>query len=122
LLVVAVTWSVLLHLAAMLTWSLPPNWSLLPFPVLQLSAYLIFHGAFAPNLLAWSGLPTIVAVLILVLLALAAIIVNGGKRSLPYIAIATLIFAIALARAAPTETSDTARAFEPFLTYMGRGR
>ncbi len=119
LLLLTTSWSVLLHLATMLTWSLPPQWKFLSFPALELSAYLIFRGAFAPNLLAWSGLPVIVALVLLVLLALGVIIVNGGKRSFPYVSIATLLFAITLARAAPSYTSDTATAFEPFLTYMG---
>ena len=120
LLLLGVTWSVLLHLAAMLTWSMPPHWNFLFFPVLELSAYLILRGAFAPNLLAWSGVPVIVSLGLLVLLALGVIILNGGRRSVPYVAVATLLFTIAIARAAPSYGSVTATYFERFLTYMGQ--
>jgi hypothetical protein len=120
LLLLGVTWSVLLHLAAMLTWSMPPHWNFLFFPVLELSAYLILRGAFAPNLLVWSGVPVILALDLLVLLALGVIILNGGRRSVPYVAVATLLFTIALSRAAPSYGSVTATQFERFLTYMGQ--
>jgi len=49
LLLLGVTWSVLLHLAAMLTWSMPPHWNFLFFPVLELPAYLVFHGQLTPG-------------------------------------------------------------------------
>jgi hypothetical protein len=38
----------------------------------------------------------------------------------PYVAVATLLFTIALARAAPGYRSTTATEFERFLTYMGQ--
>jgi hypothetical protein len=120
LLLLGVTWSVLLHLAVMLTWSMPPHWPFLSFPVLQLSGYLIFRGAFAPNLLAWGGLPVILALAVLVVLAVGAIILNGGRRSVPYVAIATLLFTIALSRAAPTYGTPLARQFDLFIQYMGQ--
>src|SRR5581483_1188 len=56
LLVLTVTWSVLLHLASMITWSMPPPLNFVSFPALQISAYLIFRGVFARNLLALLGL------------------------------------------------------------------
>lgn len=120
LLLLGITWSVLLHLSAMLTWSMPPHWDFLTFPVLELSGYLIFRGAFAPNLLAWSGLPVIFALGVLVLLALGVIILNGGRRSIPYVAIATLFFTIVLSRAAPSYGSPVARQFDLFIHYMGQ--
>jgi len=119
LLLVGVTWSVLLHLAAMLTWSMPPHWTFLSFPDLELSAYLIFRGAFAPNLLVWSGVPVLLSLGLLVLFAVGVIVLNGGRRSVPYVAVATLLFTIALSRAAPSDGSATATEFERFLTYMG---
>ena len=123
LLVLGVTWAVLLHLAAMLTWSMPPHWKFLSFPALQLSSYLIFRGAFGPNVLVWIGVPVLVSLAVFVLLALGAIVINGSKRSLLYVAAATLVFAIALSRAAPSEGSEAATEFERILTNMGyRGR
>jgi len=119
LLLLTVTWSVLLHLASMLTWSLPPHWKFLRFPALELSAYLIFRGAFAPNLFVWSGLPAALAIALLVLLALGVIILNGGRRSVPYVAVAGLLFAIALSRAVPGYGSATATEFDTLLGYMG---
>lgn len=120
LLVLGVTWAVLLHLAAMLTWSMPPHWKFLSFPVLELSSYLIFRGAFGPNLLAWIGVPILISLAILVLLALGAIVINGGRSILPYVAAASLLFAIALSRATPSAGSPTAAAFERVLTFMGQ--
>jgi len=119
LLVAGVTWSVLLHLAAMLTWSMPPHWSFLSFPVLQLSAYLIFRGAFAPNLLIRSGVPVIVSLDVLIAIGIGVIILNGGRRSVPYVAVAALVFTIVLSRAAPNFGSQAATDFEHVLTYMG---
>ena len=120
LLLLTVTWSVLIYLASMTTWSMPPHWRMLSFPALQLSAYLIFHGAFGPNLFAWIGLPVALAVALLVVLALGVIILNGGRRSVLYVGAAVLLFAIALSRAAPSFESDTAREFEIFIRYMGQ--
>jgi hypothetical protein len=120
LLLLGVTWSVLLHLAAMLTWSMPPHWNFLFFPVLELPAYLIFRGAFAPNLFAWSGVPVLITLGLLVFLALGVIILNAGRRSVPYVAVATLLFTIALSRSAPSYGSLTATQFERFLSYMGQ--
>jgi len=120
LLILTVTWSVLLHLASMTTWSMPPPLRFLSFPALQISAYLIFHGVFGPNWLVWIGLPVVAAVALLVLLAVGAIILNGGLRSVPTVAVATLLFIIALSRAAPREGSATARLFEVFVVDMGR--
>ena len=122
LLVLSVTWSVLLHLAAMLTWSMPPHWDLLTFPVLQLSAYLIFRGAFAPNLFVWSGAPVIASLALFVLLGVGIIILNAGRRSVPYVAAATLLLTIALSRAAPNQGSPIAGEFQRFLIYMGDTR
>ena len=119
LLMLSVTWSVLLHLASMTTWSMPPPLKFLSFPALQISAFLIFHGAYAPNLLVWIGLPVAFAVALLVLLALGAMIMNGGLRSVPTVAVAALLFTIALSRAVPPEGSATARLFDVFLIDMG---
>ena len=99
---------------------MPPHWTFLFFPVLELSAYLIFRGAFAPNLLAWSGVPVILSLVVLLFLGVGVIILNGGKRSVPYVAVAMLLFTIALSRAAPVYGSVTATFFERFLTYMGQ--
>lgn len=120
LLVVGVTWSVLLHLASMTTWSMPPPLHFLPFPALQISAYLILRGVFAPNVLGSIGVPIAVAVALVVLLAVSVIVLNGGRRVVPAVAVATLIFIIALSRAAPPEGSATARLFQVFIVDMGR--
>ena len=41
-------------------------------------------------------------------------------RSVPWVAVGMLLFAIALSRAAPGYGSGTAMFFERFLTYMGQ--
>ena len=98
---------------------MPPHWSFLSFPVLQLSAYLIFRGAFAPNLLIRSGVPVIVSLDVLIAIGIGVIILNGGRRSVPYVAVAALVFTIVLSRAAPNFGSQAATDFEHVLTYMG---
>ena len=120
LLIVAVTWSVLLHMAAMLTWSMPPHWRFLSFPDLELSAYLLFRGVFGPNLLVWIGVPAAIAAILLVALALSAIVVNSGKANVAYVVVGALVFAIALSAVAPPDGSFVAEAYKPIFAFMGR--
>jgi cytochrome bd-type quinol oxidase subunit 2 len=118
-LVATVTWSVLLHVTAMVTWPMPPNSTFFLFPALEIPAFLLFQGAFAPNVLAWIGVPAVMAASIVILLGLAVIMVTGGMRALPYVLIVSMLFTIAIARAVPPQGSDRTRAFEVFLRYMG---
>ncbi len=111
-LVLLVTWSVLLHLASMLTWSLPPFAPFLPFPALQLSAFLLRHGVFAPTLLGIAAIPIVVAA------AIFAIVAAAGVREWPSVAIAVLLIAIALAAAVPRAGSVGERRFQLFIHYM----
>ena len=114
-----VTWSVLLHVMAMLTWPNPPVSTLLTFPALEVPAFLLFRGAFAPNLLAAIGLPMAIAAALVLLIAMTPVAISAGRRALPYVVIAALLFAIALSSAAPAAGSPLARRFEVFLYYMG---
>lgn len=120
LLVLTVTWSVLLHLASMTTWSMPPPLKFLPFPALQISAYLIFHRVFARDFLVGIGLPVAVAAALLVLLSLSVIILNGGRWRFLSVAAGALLFIIALSRAVPAAGSGNARLFDVFAVDMGQ--
>jgi hypothetical protein len=113
-----VTWSVLLHVIAMLTWPNPPVSTLLTFPALEVPAFLVFRRAFAANLLA-AVFPAVIAAAIVLAIAMTPVVINAGRRALPYVAIAALLFAIALSSAAPAAGSPLARRFEVFLYYMG---
>ena len=77
------------------------------------------RGAFAPNLLIRSGVPVIVSLDVLIAIGIGVIILNGGRRSVPYVAVAALVFTIVLSRAAPNFGSQAATDFEHVLTYMG---
>ena len=117
-----VTWSVLLHVVAMLTWPNPPVSTLLTFPALEVPAFLVFRRAFAANLFAALGLPIVIAAALVLLIAMAPVVINAGRRAVPYVVIAALLFTIALSNAAQAAGSPLARRFEVFLYYMGYSR
>jgi hypothetical protein len=114
-----VTWSVLLHVTAMLTWPNPPVTDLLTFPALEVPAFLLFRGAFGPNLFAAAGLPPAIAAALVLVLALVPVVIHTGRRAVPYLPIVALLFAIALASAAPAAGTAIARRLEVFIYYIG---
>jgi hypothetical protein len=114
-----VTWSVLLHVTAMLTWPNPPVTDLLTFPALEVPAFLLFRGAFGPNLFAAAGLPPAIAAALVLVLALVPVVIHAGRRAVPYLPIAALLFAIALGSAAPAAGTAIARRLEVFIYYIG---